>query len=103
VVSAYAVKTGRWMGSQIVDSKSNEIPAAQQLLRQIPLRQADKVTLDALHTQQETAQIIVQERGAEYLLTVKGNQPGIAQTLARQSASRRAFSPSALNRLGPVL
>jgi hypothetical protein len=94
VVSAYAVKSGRWMESQIVEVKSNEIPAAQELLRSIPAREGDKVTLDALHTQQETAHIIVQERGADYLLTVKGNQPGIAQTLQRQGASRRAFPPS---------
>lgn len=93
VVSAYAVKSGRWMGSRIVEEKSNEIPAAQQLLRDIPLREGDKVTLDALHTQHETAQIIVQERGADYLLCVKGNQPGIVQTLKKQSASRRAVPP----------
>jgi hypothetical protein len=103
VVSAYAVKSGRWLGSQLVEPHSNEIPAAQQLLRAAPLRTGDKVVLDALHTQQETAQIIVQERGADYLLTVKGNQPGLAQTLQRQGASRRlpaapaqagAFPPS---------
>ena len=103
VVSAYAVKSGRWMGSSEVDGKSNEIPAAQQLLREIPLREGDKVTLDALHTQQETAQIIVQERGADYLLTVKGNQPGIAQTLKRHGACRRAFFPSTVGGLGGAL
>ena len=58
------------------------------------------MTLDALHTQQETAQIIVQERGADYLLTVKGNQPGIAQTLKRHGACRRAFPPSTGHGLG---
>ena len=103
VVSAYAVKSGRWLGSQIVEQKSNEIPAAQQLLRTLPLRQGDKVTLDALHTQQETAQIIVQERGADYLLSVKGNQPGIAKTLAQQCARRRAVSPSAPSGPGAAL
>jgi hypothetical protein len=103
VVSAYAVHSGRWLGSQIVEQKSNEIPAAQQLLRTAALRAGDKVTLDALHTQQETAQIIVQERGAEYLLTVKGNQPGMAQTLARQGAMRRAFPPSTSGGLDPAL
>lgn len=94
VVSAYAVKSGRWMGSRIVEQKSNEIPAAQQLLRDIPLREGDKVTLDAMHTHPETAQIIVQERGVDYLLCVKGNQPGIAKTLKRQGAIRRASPPS---------
>ncbi len=102
VASAYAVKSGRWLGSQIVEKKSNEIPAAQELLRQIPL-EGQKVTLDALHTQQETARIIVQERGADYLLSVKGNQPGVAQTLARQCASRRAFPPSTSGGLGAAV
>jgi len=103
VASAYAVKSGRWMGSRMVERKSNEIPAAQQLLRDTPLREGDKVTLDALHTQQETARIIVQEKGAEYLLGVKGNQEGIAQTLKRQGASRRAFPPSTTGRFGGAL
>lgn len=103
VASAYAVKSGRWLGSQIVGTKSNEIPAVQQLLRTMPLREGDRVTGDALNTQQETAQIIVQERGADYLLSVKGNQPGIAATLQRQSANRRAFPPSAAGGLAAVL
>jgi hypothetical protein len=103
VVSAYAVKSGRWMGSRMVDRESNEIPTGQQLLRDTPLRAGDKVTLDALHTQQETARIIVQEKGADYLLGVKGNQPGIAQTLQRQRASRRAFPPSTPGRFGGAL
>jgi hypothetical protein len=103
IASAYAVKSGRWLGSQIVAAKSNEIPAVQQLLRTIPLREGDKVTGDALNTQQETAQIIVQERGADYLLSVKGNQPGIAARLQRQSASRRSFPPSTANGLVAVL
>jgi len=95
IANAYAVKSGRWLGSQMAEEKSNEIPAVQNLLRQIPLKEGDKVTLDALHTHDETAQIIVQERGADYLLTVKGNQPGIARTLNRQCASRRTFPPTA--------
>jgi hypothetical protein len=77
--------------------------ALQQLLRTIPLREGDKVTGDALNTQQETAQIIVQERGADYLLGVKGNQPGIAATLRRQGASRRVFPPSAASGLAAVV
>lgn len=102
VVSAYAVKSGRWLGSQLIEQKSNEIPAAQQLLRQTPL-EGQRVTLDALHTQHETARIIVQECGADYLLTVKGNQRGLADTLQRHSAHRRAFSPSGSRGLGAVL
>ena len=80
IVSAYAVKSGRWLGSQPIAKGSNEIPAAQALLRRAPI-EGKLVTGDALHTQSETARIIAQERGADYLMTAKGNQPGIAQTV----------------------
>jgi len=93
VASAYSVRDGRWLGSQAVADKSNEIPAVQTLLGRVHL-QGSLVTADALHTQSETARIIVQEKGADYLFTVKGNQPGVAQNVQQlyQSLSR-AFSP----------
>jgi len=37
LVSGYAVKTGRWLGTEAVASKSNEIPAAQRLLVRMDL------------------------------------------------------------------
>jgi hypothetical protein len=80
IVSAYAVKSGRWLGSERIADKSNEIPAAQELLRRAPI-QGMLVTTDALHSQTKTARIIVQERGADFLMTVKGNQPGVAANL----------------------
>jgi hypothetical protein len=80
IVSAYAVKSGRWLGSERIAEGSNEIPAAQELLRRLPI-EGMLVTADALHTQTETARIIVQERGADFLMTVKGNQPGVAETV----------------------
>jgi hypothetical protein len=95
VVSAYAVDDGRWLGSELVAEGSNEIPAAQALLRRADLEGA-LVSADALHTQTETAQIIVQERGADYLFCVKGNQKGIQNNVRQLSRSlARAFSPSA--------
>lgn len=94
-VNAYAVKSGRWLGSEAVAEDSNEIPAAQELIRRIDL-EGQRVTLDALHTQTETGRIIVQEKGGDYLLSVKGNQAGIAETLAAcRKNLRHAFSPSA--------
>jgi hypothetical protein len=93
LVSALAVKSGRWLGTQAVASGSNEIPAAQQQLSTLSL-EGQTAVLDALHTQADTARVIVQEAGGDYLLTVKGNQKGIAQSLRGQwEASRRAFSP----------
>jgi hypothetical protein len=103
VVSAYSVRDGRWLGSEPVAEGSNEIPAAQQLLRRTEL-EGSLVTADALHTQSETARIIVQDRGADFLFTVKGNQPGVAQNLQQLSQSlARAFSPSSPNVPGPNL
>lgn len=65
-----------------VDGKENEIPAAQRLLPllAVPLNGA-VVTADAMHTQEKTASMIV-EQGGEYLFTVKDNQPSLRQTLA---------------------
>ena len=40
VVSAYLVRDGRWLGSEPVAEGSNEIPAAQQLLRRTDLEGA---------------------------------------------------------------
>jgi hypothetical protein len=95
VTSAYSVTDGRWMGSELVAQKSNEIPATQALLRKVDIQGA-LVTADALHTQTETARIIVQEKGADYLFTVKGNQKTVADSVRQlKKGLEHAFSPSA--------
>lgn len=95
VVSAYSVETGRWLGSEPVAEKSNEIPAVQVLLKRLDL-DGTLVTADAMHTQSETARIVVQEKGGEYLFTVKGNQKGVADNArALYENLSGAFSPSA--------
>jgi hypothetical protein len=93
VVSAYSVRDGRWLGSQAVAESSNEIPAAQTLLGRLDL-EGSLVIADAMHTQTETARIIVQNRGGDYLFTVKGNQKGVESNVQQlyQSLSH-AFSP----------
>jgi predicted transposase YbfD/YdcC len=55
--------------------KSNEIPALRTLLEPFDLTGV-VVTADAMHTQKDTATYIT-DRGADYVLTVKGNQPGL--------------------------
>ena len=93
IVSAYSVQEGRWLGSQAVAEDSNEIPAAQTLLRRVEI-EGSLVTADALHTQTQTARIIVQERGADYLFTVKGNQKGVAENVQQlDQGLSHAFSP----------
>lgn len=57
-----------------VADKSNEIPALAPLLSVLDLHGV-VVTADALHTQVETAKVLVEEMGAHFVLTVKRNQP----------------------------
>jgi hypothetical protein len=94
VASAYSVQSGRWLGSEAVAPGSNEIPAVQRLLQRVDL-DGSLVTADALNTQTETARIVVQDRGGDYLFTVKGNQSGVADNVQALYANlSRAFSPS---------
>jgi len=54
-----------------------------------------KVSLDALHTQDQTARELVLEHGADYLLTVKDNQPTLRANIERLVTAPPAdFSPS---------
>jgi len=77
-----------------VPDKTNEIPCAKELLAPLDLTGA-VVTADALHTQRETARYIVEDKEADYLFTVKENQPTLYWDLAR--LPQRAFSPGGNN------
>ena len=65
-----------------VPDKTNEIPMLGPLLREVPLEGA-LVSADALHTQADTARHLVQERGADYLLIAKNNQPALREACER--------------------
>lgn len=94
VASAYSVTQGRWLGSEAVAEGSNEIPAVQNVLKKVDL-EGSLVTADALNTQTETARIVVQEKGGDYLFTVKGNQSGVQKNVQQlYGGLARAFSPS---------
>jgi predicted transposase YbfD/YdcC len=95
LASGFSVQTGRWMGTEAVEAGSNEIPAIQRLLARTDLT-GQTAVLDALNTQQATARQVVQDCGGDYVLTVKGNQKGIGQTMEQLWAgAHSAFSPSA--------
>jgi predicted transposase YbfD/YdcC len=64
------------LGQADVQAKTNEIPMLPILLDQIELSGAI-VTADAMHAQREHARYLVAQRGAHYILTVKGNQPSL--------------------------
>src|ERR1700688_1679451 len=63
----------------MVDEKSNEITAIPELLQLLELRGAI-VTIDALGCQKEIAAKI-RERGADYVLAVKGNQEHLEEDI----------------------
>ena len=85
LVSAWATDLRISLGQVAVDAKSNEITAVPQLLELLDLTGA-VVTLDAMHCQKDTAAAI-QAKGADYVLTVKGNQPSLQARLAELFAS----------------
>lgn len=73
MVSAWATANQISLGQRVVDEKSNEITAIPKLLEIIELSGC-LVTIDAMGCQTEIAEGIV-AAGADYVLTVKGNQP----------------------------
>ena len=69
----------------------------QELFKRLELEDR-LVSLDALHTQDETARALVLQHGADYLLTVKGNQPTVRQQIEKLvSAPQVFFFPSGAN------
>ena len=91
LLSALVHRTGQVIGQLDVDIKTNEIPKLKDLLD--PLDVTDSViTMDALHTQRETARYLVEEKHAHYVMEVKGNQPTLHAAL--EALSLEDFSPS---------
>jgi predicted transposase YbfD/YdcC len=79
LVSAFAAGAGLVLGQRATAEKSNEITAIPELLSTLALGGCT-VTIDAIGTQTAIAEAI-QERGADYLLAVKENQPRLAESI----------------------
>jgi predicted transposase YbfD/YdcC len=82
LVAALAHGIGAVLGQAAVDAKSNEIPAVRDLLKAFTDLAGAVITLDAMHTQGDTAQVIT-GRGADYVMTVKGNMPTLYRQLKK--------------------
>lgn len=94
LLTAVTVPSQFYLGSALVDTKTNEIPVARELFGELALT-GRTVALDALHTQHETARRLVMEHGAHYQLTVKNNQPTLRQNIDQMVPTPpRGFSPS---------
>ena len=98
-ITAFAVGTRTVLRQMFVDAKSNEIPAVPVLLKLLDLAGAI-VTLDAMHCQTETAQAII-DAEADYILSVKANQPNLYKYLLNKFVefAETDFSVEGLRRL----
>ena len=104
LITAWACGLRLCIAVKSVDSKSNEIPAVQQLIEQLDLA-GSVVTADAMHCQKVTAELII-EKEADYILQVKGNQPSlqtalndvITQALEQDDSTTRTHRKKEINR-----
>lgn len=79
LVSAFAAGAGLVLGQRATAAKSNEKTAIPELLATLAL-EGCIVTIDAMGTQPSIAQAI-RERGANYILSVKDNQPTLGDSV----------------------
>lgn len=79
LASAFAAGAGLVLGQRATAVKSNEKTAIPELLATLAL-EGCIVTIDAMGTQANIAQAI-RDRGADYILAVKDNQPTLADAM----------------------
>jgi hypothetical protein len=91
ILSAVLHHDGITLGTVAIPDKTNEIPMVETLLGPLSI-EGDIVTFDALHTQRKTADFVVLEKHADYMMTVKDNQPELLEKLNR--LPEESFSPS---------
>ena len=82
LVAAAEHRSGIVLGQEAVEDKSNEIPAVRTLVTGLDLT-GRVVTLDAMHTQDQTARCLIEQCAAHYVMTaVKDNRPELLRDLA---------------------
>lgn len=79
LVSAWSSLSGLTLGQVRTADKSNEITAIPELLGALDIK-GTTITIDAMGCQHDIATMIV-ESGADYVLGVKDNQPGLADAV----------------------
>jgi predicted transposase YbfD/YdcC len=79
MVSAWASENSMVLGQRKVDDRSNEITAVPQLLDMLEVAGCI-VTTDAMNCQVETAEKVI-ENEADYVFTVKDNQPRLLEAI----------------------
>jgi hypothetical protein len=94
-VSLVDAEDGSPVAVAVMDQKENtqrcEMKVAQELLAAMPSLEGKTITADPLHCQKETARIIA-EKGGEYFLQIKGNQPTLLQYACTQASDAPLLS-----------
>jgi len=85
VVTAFACERRLVLAQAAVAGKENEILAARTVLEMFDIK-GMLVTADALHCNAKTARLIV-DRGADYLIALKGNRPAMHADVQRLFAA----------------
>jgi hypothetical protein len=87
LLSAVVHGSGTVVAQVPVDRKTNEITQVEPLLADLDIEGA-VVTADALLTQREIARHVVEDKHADYVFTVKENQPTLRKDIADFFASQ---------------
>jgi hypothetical protein len=82
LLAAMEHATPRVLAQRAVNGAPGEVPGFQPLLADLALA-GPVVTADALHAHAEAAQFLVTTKRADYLFTVKANQPTLLNRCAR--------------------
>lgn len=90
LVTAIGQPSQRVHGSVAMDQHDSEIIAARALLAKVQCA-GRLVTLDAIHAQHETVQQVLYDCGADYMVPLRDNQPGLVKTA--QTLLPESFSP----------
>ncbi len=88
LVSAWADEARLVLGQRRVDDRSNEITAIPELLKTLAL-DGCLVTIDAMGCQKRIAQTF-RDRGTDYVLALKGNQPQLHEAVVETFAVEQA-------------
>lgn len=80
IVSAQVAELGMTFAQKSVENKSNEIPAVQELLKELDISGCI-IVADALNCQKDTAKAVI-SGGADYVLSEKDNHPCLKQDIA---------------------